>query len=239
MSPEPLSEVDLSPGSSFPVDRVMAIALGDGEFDPQNPARPLEKGNFLMLRRDERLAALQTRFDAASNRFRIDIGERTALDADVSSSEGRGAVERFFAAMFGLTVPPVLARAEPFRFTDVEPQCVSFINLASVRALGERIGQHVDPLRFRANIYFDGWPPFSELKLKPGARLRGGAIEFEVTQLTGRCAATEVNPATAQRDLKVPMLLRKHYGHIDMGFYVVVQSPGTLRTGDAVELVEQ
>jgi uncharacterized protein YcbX len=60
-----------------------------------------------------------------------------------------------------------------------------------------------------------------------------------VKQLTGRCAATEVNPGTAQRDLKVPMLLRKHYGHIDMGFYVVVQSPGTLRIGDAVELVER
>ena len=238
MSPEALDDVELTLGACFPFDRILAVALGDGQYDPQNPARLLEKGNFLMLRRDDRLATLQTRFDAGTNRLRIDAEGETVLDVDTSDDEGKAAIETFFAKMFDLPVSPVVARAEPFRFTDVDPQCVSFINLASVRDIEDKIGQPVDPLRFRANVYFDAWPSFSENDLRPGARLRAGDIEFEVTELTGRCAATEVNPVTAERDLRVPLLLRKHYRHYDMGFYAVVRNAGTLRPGDTVELTE-
>jgi uncharacterized protein YcbX len=236
LSPEALEHVQLAPGAAFPADRIIALALRDGQFDPQQPARLLDKSNYLMLRRDDRLATLRTVFDEETNRLRISNHDRgqAVLDVDVSQPAGAAAVEHFFAEMFGLASPPILARAEPFRFTDVEPQCVSFINLASVRDLGEKIGQAVDPLRFRANVYFDEWPPFGEMSLHPGSRLQVGEIEFEVVDMTGRCAATEVNPATAKRDLRIPALLRKHYGHCDMGFYVRVRGTGTLRRGDII-----
>jgi hypothetical protein len=42
-----------------------------------------------------------------------------------------------------------------------------------------------------------------------------------------------VNPQTAERDLKVPYLLRKHLGHMDMGVYVEVVEGGDLRAGEA------
>ena len=52
------------------------------------------------------------------------------------------------------------------------------VNLASVRALEEKLGRAVDPLRFRPNIVIDGAPAWSELEWEtaevrlPGIRSR-------------------------------------------------------------------
>src|SRR5437762_2800107 len=52
------------------------------------------------------------------------------------------------------------ARRKPNATAD---QYVSLINLASIAALEGSIGAKVDPLRFRANVYFDGMPAWTEL----------------------------------------------------------------------------
>lgn len=51
---------------------------------------------------------------------------------------------------------------------------------------------------------------------------------------TRRCAAIEVNPTNARRDLPLPRLLMEHYGHAEIGVYVSLTSGGLLRTGDPV-----
>ena len=51
---------------------------------------------------------------------------------------------------------------------------------------------------------------------------------------TQRCAATEVNPQTAERDLRVPFLLRKHYGHLDMGIYAEIVQGGAIEPGSRI-----
>lgn len=88
---------------------------------------------------------------------------------------------------------------------------VSVINLESVRDLERRIGREINPLRFRANVYVyvEGLPPFSELELvnepfTSGADVRLGDIPATAVLNTRRCAATEVNPETARRDLPLP-----------------------------------
>jgi uncharacterized protein YcbX len=49
-----------------------------------------------------------------------------------------------------------------------------------------------------------------------------------------RCAATSVNPETAQRDLTVPKALKQHFGHVDMGVYAEVVRGGRVAVGDPV-----
>ena len=39
---------------------------------------------------------------------------------------------------------------------------VSLINLASLRDFEHKIGRPVEPIRFRANVYFDGLPAWKE-----------------------------------------------------------------------------
>ena len=52
---------------------------------------------------------------------------------------------------------------------------------------------------------------------------------------TVRCAATEVNPETAERDAKPQRWLRERFGHGDLGVYAEVLEGGRVAAGDALE----
>ena len=51
-----------------------------------------------------------------------------------------------------------------------------------------------------------------------------------------RCAATNVNPASGDVDMNIPLSLRKGFGHIDCGVHAKVIMGGTIRPGDSIEL---
>ncbi|ONH26801.1 MOSC domain-containing protein [Pseudofrankia asymbiotica] len=147
--------------------------------------------------------------------------------ADAPGTGGGGGLPRLVEARAG------------HRFTDAGPggpdlmRAVSVINLASVRDLAERVGQSVHPLRFRANIYIDGIPAWAERDWVD-RDFALGPVRARGLSVTRRCAATTVNPDTAERDLKVVKELSAHYGHTECGIYVQVRVPGMVRPGDSV-----
>jgi uncharacterized protein len=49
-----------------------------------------------------------------------------------------------------------------------------------------------------------------------------------------RCAATQVNPATAKRDLDIVSALGRVFGHINMGVYAEVSAGGEVAVRDAL-----
>ena len=109
------------------------------------------------------------------------------------------------------------------------------INLASVRALEEKLGRTVDPVRFRANIIIDGAEPFGELDWT-GHPVQAGEAAMTVVDRTERCAATNVEPGTGVRDLQLPRQLMGLYGHTDFGIYLRVDRGGRISTGDALSI---
>ncbi len=129
-----------------------------------------------------------------------------------------------------------LVRVPDRGMTDTNFPSISINNLASLRALSEQMGQHLEPERFRGNIWIDGlerwvehtWP--ERILQIGGARLRG----VEVIQ---RCVATTVNPATGERDAETLIALRKGWGHIDFGLYAEVIEGGAVHLGDRVEVI--
>jgi uncharacterized protein YcbX len=123
-------------------------------------------------------------------------------------------------------------QAPDYQFLDHPAGHVSIVNLASVRDLEARIGRPVDPLRFRANLYVEGWPPWVENGWK-GRNLLLGFARATVFAPIVRCAATEVDPETAERDMPLVEHLFQQYGHRDCGIYVQVTHGGTVRVGDA------
>lgn len=234
-----LDSVDLQPGQGFPDDRLFGFAKANGGFDPQNP-KPLPKTSFVVLMEHARLAGLRTEFDAESGvlTIRDDVQTQHFKLFDEKEKE---AAENLLSGLLDLANEerPQFVAGAPHRFTDVSVvsetmmNAVSLINLDSVEDLGARIGEPVDPMRFRANIYFRGWPAFSELELV-GRSIQIGAAVLKVLKRTQRCAATEVNPQSARRDMRVPFLLRKNYGHLDMGIYAKVVEPGTIAAGNRI-----
>ena len=166
LSPEALPRIALAPGETVPGDRLYAIENGPSGFDPSAPAY-LSKQHFLMLMKNERLAALRTAFDQASHVLRIQDGESEAARGDLRTDHGRAGIENFFATSFAdeLQGAPKILHANGHSFSDVASKVVSIINLTSVAALEDIVDATVNPLRFRGNVYVTGWPAWSELDL--------------------------------------------------------------------------
>jgi len=236
LSPEPLGEVKLEKGETFPFDRAFAIENGSADFDPAAP-KHFPKIKFLMLMKNERLAKLKTRFDDATTTLHVTLEGRERLAANLMTAEGRAALEAFMADYMAdeLRGPPRLAHAPGFSHSDAPAKLVSIINLASVRALEEKIGRKIDPLRFRGNVYVEGLEPFADHDWVE-RRFRIGEAGFKGVHKTVRCAATNVDPVSGARDMEIPATLMRHWGHADLGLYAHVKSPGTIRPGDTLIL---
>lgn len=221
-------------------DRRFALALGTTQFDPNHP-EPLDKGYFLMLRRDESLAALKTVFEAETGCLTIIKPDGAIFAANIEEPAGCEAVEDFFADYLGAACQgrPKLVEAAGHKFTDVSVispammRAVSVINLASVRDLEERYGRPVHPLRFRANIHLDGLAPWEELGWV-GRDVAIGSARFRCVLRTRRCAAIDVDPETGRRDTALPKAIFSNYGHPDCGVYFEVCRDGTVEVGDDV-----
>jgi uncharacterized protein YcbX len=236
LSGEKLTSVNLAAGGAFPMDRAFAFENGPSGFDPAAPTWQ-SKIKFLCLMRHARLAALSTRYYDASGILTVEQdGEIVAL-GDLASPAGRIELERFFEGyMAGEKRGPIRFLTAPgHSFSDVARKVVSIINLESVADLEGKIGRSLHPLRFRANLYVEGLTPWSELRLI-GRRLVIGACELKVLKATERCAATEVNPDTAERDIDVPDALARHTGDIDCGIYAEVTRAGRIADGDPITI---
>jgi uncharacterized protein YcbX len=231
LSPEPLESVRLAPGETFPNDRAYAIENGPSGFDTGAP-RHLPKQRFLMLMRNERLAGINTRFDDATETLTIGRDGRVVAQGNLGTEAGRRAIEAFFDDFESdeLRGPAKVLHVPGFSFSDVAAKVVSLINLESVRDLGARLGVEVNPLRFRGNIHVEGLPAWAELDLV-GKRVAIGDVVLEGVDRIVRCAATNVNPATTERDLAIPRSLLEHYGHGDCGAYLRVVTGGEVRIG--------
>jgi len=237
LSPERLSRVVLAAGQTLPADRGYAIENGPSGFDPAEP-RYFPKTRFLMLMRDERLAALHSAYDDASHILTIRENGTEAARGNLETAEGRTAIEQFFAANFAseLKGPPKILSGNGHSFSDVAKKVVSIINLGSLQAIEDVVGQPVHPLRFRANLYVRGWPAWHEFDLL-GQTLAIGGAQLKVVKRIVRCAAINVDPDTAARDLNIPHTLMQRFGHADCGVYAEVIAGGAVAVGDAVRSV--
>lgn len=237
LSGERLSFAELGNGQTFPMDRAYALENGPSGFDQAAPAwQP--KIKFLCLMKNAQLAELATRYDDTAHTLTIEQDGNPLASYDLATASGRSAIENFFQDFMAAERrgPIRLLRAPGHSFSDVANKVVSLINLTTVAELEGRIGKPIHPLRFRANVYFEGLPAWSEHELV-GATLAVGSIRLKVVKRISRCAATEVNPDTALRDIAIPSILRHARDSLDLGIYAEVIAPGKIAEGNQIEVL--
>jgi len=178
LSAEKMERVVLTPGECLPHDRQFAIALGSTRFDPQHPEW-LPKIHFVMLMRDEKLAQLQTRYNAESGVLAISKNGRVLLHARITDAEECKLVGEFFTNFLADAIngPLRIVSAPGHAFADAgrKPNAttgkyVSLINRLSIAALETAVGVAVDPIRFRANIY--------STEHRPGVSTTGSTVNL-------------------------------------------------------------
>ena len=235
-TPERLAEATLSAGGFFPCDRIYAVEDGPSGFDPAAPAW-ITKQKFTVLAKIAEVARARTVYDEASGVLSVSAEGREPLRAPLTEGEGREAFAAWLAAFLGeeASGPLKVVQAPGHRFTDHPRGEISIVNLASVRDLEDRIERPIDPLRFRANIYVDGWPAWIENDAK-GGEVRLGPVVARVFSPIVRCAATHVDPTTGERDLELVEILHANYGHMFCGIYVSILEGGTIAEGDAAAI---
>ena len=237
LSAQPLTQTELTAGEGVKGDRSFALALASTRFDPREP-QWLPKTNFLMLMRNARLASLETAFDDSEGTLSLSRGGKEVARGKITTPVGRALIEDFFKAyMEGeIAGKPKLVEA-PFghMFSDHKNKVLSVINLNTIQDLERVTGQPIDPLRFRANLYVDGAPPWSEFNWISQDIAIGGA-QLRITERIDRCAATTVNPATGKRDMNIPKALQRGFGHIDCGVFAHVSVGGPIAIADVLEI---
>ena len=233
-TPEPLTAAELTAGAPFPGDRLYAVENGPSGFDPAAPSF-VPKQKFTVLASIPAVARASTAYDETSGALTARAPGLPDFSGSLANQDGQAAFAAWVGALIGEeTRGPlrVVAGGQGHRFMDHPRGDVSIVNLASVRDLEARIGRPVDPLRFRANLYVEGWPAWAENDWT-GRRLMVGWAQAQVFKPIVRCAAIHVDPATGERDLDLVKALFDNYGHMNCGIYVHVTRGGRAAVGDA------
>ena len=234
LSPEELDSVALTPDAGLPDDRRYALAHGANRYESGRSGwQP--KRHFLNLMSNERLAALETLYDSDTGILTIRRNGRQVARGNITQQIGRDLIDQFFAAFMRNEAvrSPRLVESPGVMFSDSKEKFVSIINLDSVRDLERVTRRPVDPLRFRGNLMIAGARPWQELDWI-GRDISIGEATLSVAEPIGRCAATNVDPQTGERDMNIPKTLVSGFGHHHCGIYVRVTAGGTLTPGATV-----
>lgn len=238
LSPEHMETVRLSEGSALPYDRQYALALGStpvsGAISDWMP-----KSSFLCLMRNEKLAQLETLFDDATQTLTVKRAGNQVARGQLTQKIGRTMIEDFFAAFMKDEArgrPKLVEAASGHVLSDHDSPVISIINLSSVKDLERVVGREIDPRRFRGNFMIDGLDAWAEFELC-GKQMAIGDAVLEVVMPIDRCAATNVNPSTAERDLNLPKDMMRGYGHIDCGVFARVTKGGDVNVGNELKVI--
>jgi len=239
---ERLAATKLSPGQALPFDRRYALAMGGGGGVDLSGRSWINYRQLYALSSEARLAQLGIAFDEASETVVITRAGKPVARGRPGEPLGRSLLDQFFAAFLAGSprgAPRMVAGQATAEgrvaFTDSERPNLSLLNLASVADLERVARAPVDPRRFRANLWLDGLPAWSEMTW-PGQEVTVGAARLKVIEPIERCSATAVNLETAERDLAIPRILQSGYGHLCLGVYAEVIEGGRIAEGDRVAL---
>ncbi len=237
LTAEALEEVAVAAGGMLPWDRAFALVQGDAPFDPAAPGW-LQKRHFMCLMANARAALLRASFDPASGTLAIRAPDGGQIAENALSERGRRHIAAFLTGFLGPEArgTPQFHHVPGHAFSDVRDKRLSLINLASLADLARHAGAVRHKRRFRANLWFSGAAAWSEFGWI-GREVLAGGVRLRIHRRIPRCAATEVNPETAERDADPVAELRAAYGHPDLGVYAEVIAGGHMAVGDAMELL--
>jgi uncharacterized protein len=120
-------------------------------------------------------------------------------------------------------------------FSDGYPLLI--LCIASLAELNARLTEPVPMNRFRPNLVIGGCPAFAE---DTWNRIRIGEVNFQLVTACKRCSITTVDQATGRQGkepLSTLATFRSSEGSVIFGRNVIHQGVGTVRVGDAVEVL--
>lgn len=227
---ETLTDVTVIPGQTMPGDRVWAVAH---EASKADGSAWVPCSNFSRAAKAPQLMAISARSDGEtvtlSHPHRPDI----TFNPDTQQSFFLDWVKPLMPADRAASAG--IVRVPGRGMTDSDFPSISLCNMASHRAVSQKLDQDLSIHRWRGNIWIDGFPLWEEFAWV-NRDVRIGEAILHIRERITRCRATTANPATGERDADTLGAL-SNWGHQDFGVCAEVIEGGQIRTGDKVELL--
>ncbi len=233
---EALDRVEVIAGQTLPWDRTWAVAHEASKTDGSAWA---PCANFSRGAKAPALMAITAQLDEDSETVTLAHPDRPDHSFRPDSADD-------WRAFLDWTRPLMPAdRAASTRIvrvrgrgmTDTDFPSISLASLSTLKALADRLGQPMDPRRFRANFWVEGLEPWAEFDWI-GRTVQLGDVIFRVEERITRCLATTANPDTGERDADTLGALEGGWGHRDLGVYLTATGSGTVSRGNAVKVIE-
>lgn len=219
----------LAPGQSLPWDRRWAVT---------HDAATLDSGawqqcrNFIRAAGSPALMAVTAQLDETTESVTLHHPDRPSItlhperDADQLIDWVRPLVAETRPQ------PAGVLNAGARGMTDSGTPGVTIGNLASHRAVEQKLGRKLSLHRWRANIWLSGLAPWEEFDWEDREITIGDAV-LRVYGRTARCRATESNPDTGRRDADTLGVLRE-WGHTDFTVKAEIIRGGEIRDGSEI-----
>ena len=110
---------------------------------------------------------------------------------------------------------------------------VSLLNIQSINDFQKKIDMKIEPSIFRGNICIDGIDPWKE-RGWIGKIININEVSFKVEQNIPRCVAINLKPKSDDNSFNLLQLLKKTYGHFDMGIYLTALEDGEINIGNNI-----
>lgn len=229
---EAVEAVTLSEGQTMPWDRTWAILHAHSKTNGAEWARCM---NFLRVASSPALAAVRAVLNEDTET--LTLTHPDCADLTVHPERAAKKLVEWLAPLVaeGRAKPTGVARAPGRGMTDTASPSVSIANMASHRAVSQKVGHDLSLLRWRSNIWVDGLAPWEEFEWD-GKTLQIGEVAFDIEAPIGRCQNVLASPKTGRRDLDVLGALDS-WGHQDFSMAGIVTKGGRIRLGDTLSLL--
>ena len=231
-----ISRTNLSIDQTLPGDRRYALSAGNLKAAQTDDGVWLQKAHFLQLMQTESLAALSCKFEGDTLTIRETNSNR--FIGNFANPDDRAKCQKFIANFLQMPDPAMLRihRIENGAFTDQPEPLISIGGSASLAAFAAATRTKTDPRRFRLNVIVETTAAFSENQWV-GAKLKMGQAIVEIVDDVKRCAAINVDPATATRQPDNLIIMRQTFGHSYLGVFGRVIASGAVQCGDIVSVI--
>ncbi|MDC0518399.1 MOSC domain-containing protein [Candidatus Pelagibacter sp.] len=227
-------------------DRIFAFAkdlnLDQAKLFEKNPSERKGKWNKVLTLKNAP-ALNKYNFIFQDNKLTLILKDQKILTIDIDNLSDRERLSNKISELeSSLNQPLVLMKnyESPFFDTSISKKVdfvnsVSLLNIQSINDFQKKIDMKIEPSIFRGNICIDGIEPWKEREWI-GKIININKVSFKVEKNIPRCVAINLKPKSDDNSFNLLQLLKKTYGHFDMGIYLTALEDGEINIGNIINL---